>query len=108
MDLHKDWLTVGKIYREGHLWMAQDSFHNWTALIAIDLIYIFQVGEDICISDNIWHCVKINPNDLITFFEATNTTFANNWMWINVMSIQYVAPGFEHTTSQTWVVSHNH
>ena len=27
---------------------------------------------------------------------------------INVLSIQYTMPGFEPTTSQTWVVSHNH
>ena len=29
-------------------------------------------------------------------------------MWKNVMTIQYMALGFEPTTTQTWVVSHNH
>ena len=31
----------------------------------------------------------------------------NKSMWKNVKSIQYIALGFEPTTSQTWVVSHN-
>ena len=34
--------------------------------------------------------------------------FYNKSMWKNVMPIQYMAAGFEPTTSPTWVVSHNH
>ena len=34
--------------------------------------------------------------------------FTKKSMWKNVDSIQYMAPGFEPTTSQSWVISHNH
>ena len=36
----------------------------------------------------------------IQFLQQTNVK--------NVMSIQYMVPGFEPMTSWTWVVSHNH
>ena len=41
-------------------------------------------------------------------FQTNNTIFYNKSMWKNVMSIQYMALGFEPTTFGTWVSSHNH
>ena len=39
-------------------------------------------------------------------FQTNITNFYNKYMW--KMSIQYTVPGFEPTTFQTWVVTHNH
>ena len=43
---------------------------------------------------------------LFLVFPNKQFNFYNESMW--KMSIQYMAPGFEPTTVQTWVVSHNH
>ena len=39
-------------------------------------------------------------------FQTNNTIFTTNQCW--KMSIQYMVLGFEPTTSQAWVVTHNH
>ena len=46
---------------------------------------------------------------LISVFSNKWYSFYNKSMWKNAqMSIQYIAQGFELTTFQTWVVTHNH
>ena len=41
-------------------------------------------------------------------FQTNNTIFTTNQCIKNVMSIQYLVPGFEPTTFGMWVSSHNH
>ena len=52
------------------------------------------------------------PGLFFVYFRCFQTNikynFYNKSMWKNVNSIQYTAPGFEPTTSQSWVISHNH
>ena len=43
---------------------------------------------------------------IFCLFKQTSLQFYNKYTW--KISIQYAAPGLEHTTSRTWVVSHNH
>ena len=45
---------------------------------------------------------------LFSVFWNKQYTFTTIQCEKNVMPIQYMAPGFKPTTSQTWVVSHNH
>ena len=45
---------------------------------------------------------------LFSVFSNKDYNFYNKSMWINVMSLQYITPGFEPTTSQTLVISNNH
>ena len=44
---------------------------------------------------------------LFSIFSSIQYNFYSKSMWKNVMSIHYTVPGFEPTTSKTWVVSHN-
>ena len=52
------------------------------------------------------------PQPLFCFFLIFSNkqyNFYNKSMWKNVqVSNQYMAPGFEPTTLETWVVTHNH
>ena len=46
------------------------------------------------------------PQPLFVYFRSFQANKQYNVK--NVMNIQYTVPGFKPTTSQTWVVSHNH
>ena len=67
----------------------------------------------ILISVRIWKFVfkKCHPRPLFHLFLVFSNKqyiFNNKTIWKLVMSIQYMVPGFEPTTSQTWDISHNH
>ena len=53
-----------------------------------------------------------NPGLFFIYFRSFSNkhqyNFYNKSMWKNVNSIQYTVPGFEPTTSRSWVISHNH
>ena len=55
---------------------------------------------------------RANPGLFFVYFRSFSNkhyyNFYNRLMWKNVMSIQYMAPGFEPTTFATWVSSQNH
>ena len=45
---------------------------------------------------------------IFSLFKQAQLLFLQQISVKNVMSIQYTAPGFELTTSGTWVITHNH
>ena len=44
----------------------------------------------------------------LVFSSKHHYNIYNQSMWKNVMSIQYMVPGFKLMTTQTWIFSHNH
>ena len=45
---------------------------------------------------------------LFSVFSSKQFNFCSKSIWKNVMSIQYLVPGFEPMASWTWAVSYNH
>ena len=89
--------SLGWLFDSFRIWL----FSDWRKMKH----FYYLVRNDKCIFEKM-----CQPQPLFVYFRS----FQANYIILlqinvkNVMSIQYMAPGFEPTTSQTWVVSRNH